>query len=157
MVLRHDPTPSPDAHLSKRPPPDAPRVTPRKPARHPCGPQLGPCLFLLWRRLSRTREHRSMSLTKRRVEDLVPIHVLGHADMRQVGVLEGTEFWACLRVQRGGLDWIVVTAERLVRRQSKGSACFGSSEITQGSWAPCAGHIGLRPGTRRQHESCSGR
>ena len=60
-----------------------------------------------------------------RVEDSVPTHFVGQAHRGQVVVLEGTGFWACVWVEQGGLDWIVVTADRLVRQQSKGSACFG--------------------------------
>ena len=60
-----------------------------------------------------------------RVEDLVPTHVVGQADMGQVVVMEGTGFWACGWVERGSLDWIVVTADKLVRQQSKGSTCYG--------------------------------
>ena len=60
-----------------------------------------------------------------RMEDLAPTHLVGQADVRRVVVLEGTGFWACVRVERGSLDWIEVTAHRLVRRQSLGTACFG--------------------------------
>ena len=34
----------------------------------------------------------------------MPTHVVGQADMGHVVVLEGTGFWACVRVERGGLD-----------------------------------------------------
>ena len=37
----------------------------------------------------------------------------------------GHRFWACVRVERWGLDWIVVPADRLVRQQSRGFACYG--------------------------------
>ena len=39
--------------------------------------------------------------------------------------LEGAGFWACVRVERGCVDWVEVTADRLVRRRSPGTACFG--------------------------------
>ena len=52
-------------------------------------------------------------------------HVVGQADRRQVVVLKGIGYWACVRVEQGGLDWIVISADRVVRQQSKGSAFFG--------------------------------
>ena len=51
-----------------------------------------------------------------RVEDLAPTHAVGQADMGKLVVLEGAEYWACVWVEKGGLDWIMVTASRLVRQ-----------------------------------------
>ena len=56
--------------------------------------------------------------------DLAPTHVVGQGDVGRVVVLEGTGFWACVQVERGCVDCIEVTADRLVRRTSLGTACF---------------------------------
>ena len=53
-----------------------------------------------------------------------PTHTLGVADMGRLVVLEGAEYWACVRVETGGLEWVVVTACRLRRQQSRGPACY---------------------------------
>ena len=68
-----------------------------------------------------------------RVESVPPTHTVGVADMGRLVVLEGAEYWACLRVETGGLEWVVVTACRL-RRQQEAS----------GSWVRCTGHTGAR-------------
>ena len=47
------------------------------------------------------------------VESVPPTHTVGMADMGRLVVLEGAEYWACVRVETGGLEWIVVTACRL--------------------------------------------
>ena len=39
-------------------------------------------------------------------------------------VLEGAEYLACVRVEAGGLEWVVVTVCRLRRQQSRGPACY---------------------------------
>ena len=44
---------------------------------------------------------------------------------RGVVVLEGAGVWPCLRLDRGSLDWLEVTADRLMRWRSRGTACFG--------------------------------
>ena len=59
------------------------------------------------------------------VEDLTPSHTVGQANMGKLVVLEDAEYWACVRVEEGGPDWIMVTASRLVRQQSRGPACYG--------------------------------
>ena len=51
-------------------------------------------------------------------------HTVGVADMGRLVVLEGAEYWACVRVETGGLEWVVVTAYRLRRQQSRGPACY---------------------------------
>ena len=53
-----------------------------------------------------------------------PTHVVGVADMGKLVVLEGAECWACVQVESGGLEWVVVTACRLRRQQSRGPACY---------------------------------
>ena len=53
-----------------------------------------------------------------------PTHTVGVADMGKVVVLEGAEYWACVWVESGGLEWVVVTACRLRRQQSRGPACY---------------------------------
>ena len=40
-------------------------------------------------------------------------------------VLEGAEYWTCVRVEKGGLDRIMATASWLVRQQSRGPAYYG--------------------------------
>ena len=59
-----------------------------------------------------------------RVESVPPTHTVGVADMGRLVVLEGAEYWACIRVETGGLEWVVVTACRLKRQQSRGPACY---------------------------------
>ena len=49
------------------------------------------------------------------VESVPPTHTVGMADMGRLVVLEGAEYWACVRVEAGGLEWVVVTACRLRR------------------------------------------
>ena len=58
------------------------------------------------------------------VESVPPAHTVGVADMGKLVVLEGAEYWACVRVESGGLEWVVVTACRLRRQQSRGPACY---------------------------------
>ena len=52
-----------------------------------------------------------------------PTHTVGVADMGRLVVLEGAEYWACVGVETGGLEWVVVTACQLRRQQSRGPAC----------------------------------
>ena len=59
-----------------------------------------------------------------RVESVPPTHTVGVADMGRLVVLEGAEYWACVRMETGGLEWVVVTACRLGRQQSRGPACY---------------------------------
>ena len=59
-----------------------------------------------------------------RVESVPPTHAVGMADMGRLVVLEGAELWACVRLETGGLEWVVVTACRLRRQQSRGPACY---------------------------------
>ena len=54
-----------------------------------------------------------------RVESVPLTHTMGVADMGRLVVLEGAEYWACVRVESGGLEWDVVTACRL-----RGPACY---------------------------------
>ena len=58
------------------------------------------------------------------VESVPPTHTVGMADMGNLVVLEGAECWACLRVEIGGVEWVVVTACRLRGQQSRGPACY---------------------------------
>ena len=58
-----------------------------------------------------------------RVESVPPTHTEGIADMGRLVVLEGAEYWACVWVETGGLELVVVTACRLSRQQSRGPAC----------------------------------
>ena len=59
-----------------------------------------------------------------RVESVPPTHTVGVADMGRLVALEEEEYWACVRVEAGGLEWLVVTACRLRRQQSRGPACY---------------------------------
>ena len=59
-----------------------------------------------------------------RVESVPSTHTVGVADMGRLVVLEGAEYWACVRVEPEGLEWVVVTACRLRRQQSRGPACY---------------------------------
>ena len=58
------------------------------------------------------------------LETVPPTHTVGVADMGRLVVLEGAEYWACVRVETGGLEWVVVTACRLRREQSRSPACY---------------------------------
>ena len=59
-----------------------------------------------------------------RLESVPSTHTVGTADMGRLVVLEGAEYWACVRVETGGLEWVVVTVSRLRRQQSRGPACY---------------------------------
>ena len=58
------------------------------------------------------------------VESVPPTHTVGMADMGKLVVLEGAEYWVCVRVEAVGLEWVVVTACRLRRQQSRGLTCY---------------------------------
>ena len=58
------------------------------------------------------------------VESVPPTQTVGMADMGKLVVLEGAEYWVYVRVERGGVEWVVVTACRLRRQQSRGPACY---------------------------------
>ena len=58
------------------------------------------------------------------VESVPPTHTVGTADMGKLVVLEGAEYWVCVRVEAGGLEWVVVTVCRLRRQHSRGPACY---------------------------------
>ena len=49
------------------------------------------------------------------LEGVPPTHTVGEADTRKLVVLEGAEYWVCIRVGKGGLEWVVVTASQLTR------------------------------------------
>ena len=57
------------------------------------------------------------------VEGVPPTHTAGMADVGKLVVFEGAEYWACVWMEAGGLEWAVVTACRLSRQQSRGPAC----------------------------------
>ena len=59
-----------------------------------------------------------------RVESVPPGRTMGLADMGRQVVLEGEEYWACVRMETGGLERVVVTACRPRRQQSRGPACY---------------------------------
>ena len=59
-----------------------------------------------------------------RVESAPSTHTVGMADMGRLVVLEGAEYWACVWVETGGLECVVVTASRFRRQQSRGPACY---------------------------------
>ena len=58
------------------------------------------------------------------VESVPPTHTVGMADMGKLVVLGGAEYSVYVRVEAGGLEWVVVTACRLRRQQSRGRACY---------------------------------
>ena len=58
------------------------------------------------------------------VESMPSTHTVGVADMGRLVVLEGARYSACVWVETGGLEWVVVTACRLRRQQSRGPACY---------------------------------
>ena len=58
------------------------------------------------------------------VESVPLTHTVGMTDMGKLVVLEWAEYWACVRVEAGGLAWVVVTACRLRRQQFRGPACY---------------------------------
>ena len=53
-----------------------------------------------------------------------PTRLRGQWQLGRLVVLEGAEYWACVRVEAGGLEWVVVTASRLRRQQSRGPVCY---------------------------------
>ena len=58
------------------------------------------------------------------VESVPPTHTVGMGDMGRLVVLEGAQYWACVRVEAGGLEWVVVTACRLRGQHSRGPASY---------------------------------
>ena len=92
-----------------------------------------------------------------RVESLPPTHTVGVANMGRLVVLEGAEYWACVRVETGGLEWVVVTACRLRRHSPGAQPATGCSGSASGSWGRCAGHTGARPRTFRRRRRSSWR
>ena len=58
------------------------------------------------------------------VEGVPPTHTVGMADMGKPVVLEGAEYWVRVRVDIGGLEWVVVTASWLRRQQARGPAYY---------------------------------
>ena len=58
------------------------------------------------------------------VEGVPPTRTVGMAAMGKLVVLEGAAYWACVRVEARGLEWVVVTACRRRRQQSRGPACY---------------------------------
>ena len=50
-----------------------------------------------------------------RGEDLTPTHAVAQVDMGKLVVLVGAEYWACVRVEKGGLERIIVTASKVMR------------------------------------------
>ena len=64
--------------------------------------------------------------TKRwlRLESVPSTRTVGVADMGRLVMLEGAGYWTCVRVETGGLEWVVVAACRLGRQQSRGPACY---------------------------------
>ena len=87
------------------------------------------------------------------VEGVPPTHTLGMADMGELVVLEGAEYWACVRVEAGGPEWVVVTACRL-RSSPGGRSATGCSGSASGHWARYAGRTGARPGTSHKRRLC---
>ena len=85
------------------------------------------------------------------MEDLAPTHVVSQANVGRVVVLEGAGFWACVRLEQGDLDWMVVAVDRLVRQRSKGSACYGVLHDHLRFMGPMRRHTGAHPGASRQH------
>ena len=49
------------------------------------------------------------------VEGVPSTHTVGEADMGRLVVLEGAEYLVCVRMDNEGLEWVVVTACRLMR------------------------------------------
>ena len=58
------------------------------------------------------------------LESVPPTHTVGEADTGKLVVLEGAEYWVCIRASKGDLEWVVVPASRLRRQQSRGPACY---------------------------------
>ena len=85
-----------------------------------------------------------------RMESVPSTHTVGVADMGRLVVLEGEEYWACVRVETGGLEWVVVTACRLRSSSPGARPATGGSGSASGSWGRCAGHTGARLRTSRR-------
>ena len=58
------------------------------------------------------------------VEGVPPTHTVGMVDVEKLVVLGEAEYWAWVRVEAGGLEWVVVTACRLKSQESRGPACY---------------------------------
>ena len=57
-------------------------------------------------------------------KDVPPTHTVDEADMGKLVVVEGAEYWVCVWLDKGGLEWIIATASMLRRQQSRGPACY---------------------------------
>ena len=91
------------------------------------------------------------------VENVPPTHAMGEADMGKLVVLEGAEYWVCVRVDKGGWNGLW-----LARASSGGSSpgarlAVGFSGNLFCSLAPCVRRTGARPGTSRRRRPCSWR
>ena len=82
-----------------------------------------------------------------RVESVPPTHTVVMADMGRLVVLEGAEYWACVRIETGGPEWVVVTACRLRRQQSRAPACYRVFWECLRELGPVRMHTGARPRT----------
>ena len=80
------------------------------------------------------------------VQDLPPTHTVGHADMGKLEVLAGAEYWACVRVSKGGLQWLSSMRAGSGAISPGDQPAMGFTGNVTGSWAPCAGRKGARPG-----------
>ena len=58
------------------------------------------------------------------VESVPPTRAVGMADIGKLLVLEGAEYWVCVRMEAWELEWVVVTACQLRRQHSRGPACY---------------------------------
>ena len=58
------------------------------------------------------------------MKSVPPTHMVGEADKGKLVVLEEADYWVCIRVSKGCLEWVVVTASRLGGQQPRGPACY---------------------------------
>ena len=90
-----------------------------------------------------------------RVESVPSTHTEGIADMGRLVVLEGEEYWACVRVETRGLEWVVVTACRLRRQLVQGPGLLpGVPGVPQWAGAGAQGaQVHGRASRRRRRSS----
>ena len=69
------------------------------------------------------------------VDGVPPTHALGEADMGKVAVLEGAEYWVVVKVDKGGLEWLVVPPTSSRGGSPRARPATGSSGSASGPWA----------------------
>ena len=77
------------------------------------------------------------------LEDLSPTHMVGHADMGHVVVVECTGVLVYVHMKQRCVDWIEVSADALRRRRSAGTAHCDVGGVVLNS-SDCGMHSSIR-------------